>query len=281
MCNNGPCLNDDVEEDNQLTQYVDVQVPLETQIVSAEGQIDEVQAVIDQNVNVLIGPSGAQSLSGLSASLGHCNLLEPPKDVILIEDDVVILDIKRERCELVEKFSSPQRGTVCVQGYKVKRSVAKTLEAIFKEHGDIAAECVCKTDTFRSSILETVCEDAQLIQNNDFNGKQEDIERRVLDAKAVNINVSWLQAHLEAIRKRKEAREEYNLLMEMKANNLMAKKAAEINLRKRRAELAVVQERSKEAKRSVEVAHLVGRNLIDSFFKCRAETDMWAKAAVV
>ncbi|MFS7909972.1 hypothetical protein Hanom_Chr02g00100831 [Helianthus anomalus] len=95
MCDNGPCLNDDVEEDNQLTH-----------IESAKGQTGEVQADIDQNVNMPIGPSGAQSLSGLSANLSHCNRSEPPKDVILLDDDdddddVVILDPKQEQCELV------------------------------------------------------------------------------------------------------------------------------------------------------------------------------------
>ncbi|MFS7899970.1 hypothetical protein Hanom_Chr00s088160g01797591 [Helianthus anomalus] len=77
MCDNGPCLNDDVEEDNQLTQYVEVQVEMVTHIESGEGQTGEIQAAIDQNVNMPIGPSGA----GLSANLSHCNRSEPPKDV--------------------------------------------------------------------------------------------------------------------------------------------------------------------------------------------------------
>ncbi|KAD6118768.1 hypothetical protein E3N88_10039 [Mikania micrantha] len=58
----------------------------------------------------------------------------------------------------LEKFSSPHSGMICVRGYKVKESNAPILEAIFKKHGDIAAECVFKTNSVRSSILEVVCE---------------------------------------------------------------------------------------------------------------------------
>ncbi|KAJ0617505.1 putative phospholipase [Helianthus annuus] len=253
MCDNGPCLNDDVEEDNQSTQYVEVQVEM--------------------------------SLSGLSANLSHCNRSEPPKDVILLDDndddDVVILDPKQEQCELVEKFPSRRSDTVCVQGYTVKRDVAKILEAIFEKHGDIADKCVIKTKSLRSPILEAVCEVVKWIQVNDVLDKLEDIENRLSDIKALNIDVSWLQTRLDAIRKRKAVSEEYNLLIEMKANALSAKKAAQICLRKRRAELADAQEQSKRAKRCVDVLHLVGANLIDHFFKSEAKMNSWVKDAVV
>ncbi|XP_035835101.1 uncharacterized protein LOC110910805 isoform X2 [Helianthus annuus] len=263
MCDNGPCLNDDVEEDNQSTQYVEVQVEMVTQIEFDKGQTGEVQADIDQNVNMPIGPSGARSLSGLSANLSHCNRSEPPKDVI------------------VRKFSSRRSDIVCVQGYTVKRDVAKILEAIFEKHGDIAHKCVIKTNSLRSPILEAVCEVAKWIQVNDVIDKLEDIENRLSDIKAVNIDVSWLQTRLDAICKRKEVSEEYNLLMEMKANTLSAKKAAQICLRKRRAELADAQEQSKKAKRCVDVLHLVGANLIDHLFKSEAKMNSWVKDAVV
>ncbi|MFS7909866.1 putative phospholipase [Helianthus anomalus] len=297
MCAIGPCLNDDVEDDYQLThiESAEGQTVID-QNVDVPDQTDEGQTAIDQNVDLadvtygqtdsvlkrklLVGPSGAQSLSGLSANLGHCNLLEPPEDVKLLhlldDDDVVILDSK-----LVEKFPSRRSGTVCVQGYTVKRDVAKILEAIFEKHGDIADKCVIKTNCLRSPILEAVCEVVKWIQVNDVIDKLEDIENRLSDIKAVNIDVSWLQTRLDAIRKRKEVSEEYNLLMEMKANTLSAKKAAQICLRKRRAELADAQEQSKKAKRCVDVLHLVGANLIDHLFKSKAKMKSWVKDAVV
>ncbi|XP_076904823.1 uncharacterized protein LOC143560399 [Bidens hawaiensis] len=155
---------------------------------------------------------------------------------------------------------------VCVQGYTVKQSSATILEAILKKHGDIAANCVLKTDSMRSSILETLCELVKQIKANDVPEKLQEIEKRVSDAKAINIDVSWLEAHLEIVQKRKEYTEMYSLLVKKKADHLLDKKAAQINLRNRRAELAAAEERSKEAKRRVELLQLVAKNLTDNFF---------------
>lgn len=111
----GLCSNDNIQEDNHLTQYVENTVQFDYQLrlpISPPGarslseeqtQTDEGQTAIDQNVSVYvpqdnedgyliqstdsalnlklpIGLPNAHSLSGLSANLVHCNQLEPPRD---------------------------------------------------------------------------------------------------------------------------------------------------------------------------------------------------------
>ncbi|KAL9996536.1 putative transcription factor homeobox-WOX family [Helianthus debilis subsp. tardiflorus] len=127
---------------------------------------------------------------------------------------------QRELAENVSPMSDPlevsssyQSDIVCVQGYKVKRSNATILEAIFKKHGDIAVNCVFKTDSVRSSILEVVCEVVRRIQTDNVIEIGEDIERQLSDAEAANINVSWIRAHFEAFNKRKETSKTYSLLI--------------------------------------------------------------------
>ncbi|KAJ0794930.1 putative phospholipase [Helianthus annuus] len=60
---------------------------------------------------------------------------------------------------------SSESDIICVQGYNVKQSVAPILEPIFKKHGDIAADCLFKPASMRSSFLEIVCEAVSRIQN--------------------------------------------------------------------------------------------------------------------
>ncbi|XP_076898777.1 uncharacterized protein LOC143552442 [Bidens hawaiensis] len=292
-------------DDGQTVVDQNVNVPLDEED-EVQPQINEGQTA-DQNVNILqdeevedlfqstnpdsglnlkllVGPANAPSSSGLSATLGHCNQLKPRRDemlhVIVIDDedddddddddDVVILDPVQEHS--VENFSSGQCGIVSVEGYKVKQSVAVILKTILKKHGDIAAECVLKTDSMRSSIHEAVCEVVMQIQTIDITERVEDLESRVSDAKAAKIDVSWLEAHIQ---KRKEDGEMYNSLTKMKASHLSDINAAEVNLRKRRAELEAAEERSREAKRRVEALRLVGKNLTDNFFESKAKIDSW------
>ncbi|KAD6118773.1 hypothetical protein E3N88_10044 [Mikania micrantha] len=198
--------------------------------------------------------------------------------------DVELLDLKQEECELVEnvspmlasleKFSSPHSGMICVHGYKVKQSNAPILEAIFKKHGDIAAECVFKTNSMRSSILEVVCEVVRRIQTNELVGKMDEIERQMSDAKAANIDVSWLQAHLEAI----HISNKYNLLMEMKSNTILVNRAAQMDLRERCAELVAAQQQFEKAERCVRVLHLVEKNLNDNILESKDIIDSWEQS---
>ncbi|XP_076935590.1 uncharacterized protein LOC143602318 [Bidens hawaiensis] len=107
-------MYDEVQEDNQLTQNVEDQLMLVTHMESAESQTDEGQTAIDLNVNLLqdeedevqfqstnpdsvmnlklfIGPPCAQSLSGSSTNLIHCNRLEPPRDKNVSHEHYLIL----------------------------------------------------------------------------------------------------------------------------------------------------------------------------------------------
>nr|GEU60897.1 phospholipase-like protein [Tanacetum cinerariifolium] len=190
-------------------------------------------------------------------------------DKVLYDEDLV--DYKREQLELVEIVSVtpdfvgqavPQCGMVCVQGYKVKQSIAPFLEAIFKKHGDIASECVFKTHCVRESFLEAICEVVRKIQTNDLTtiiSKMEEIECRVSEAQAANINVSWLQPHLETIHKKKSTLTKLNIGL--------VKRSAIMDLKERRTELVAAQDGVDKAERCVKVLNLVEKMLDDNLLK--------------
>ncbi|KAJ0756164.1 putative phospholipase [Helianthus annuus] len=161
---------------------------------------------------------------------------------------------------------SCQSDMICVQGYNVKQSVAPILESIFKKHGDIAADCLFKPASMRSSFLEIVCEAVSRIQTNDRIHKIEEIEQQVLVAEAANINVSWLRVHLDTIR----ANRKCSLLMEMKANTSLVKKAALMDLRESCVELMAAQERFEKAEKCVRVLNLVENNLNDNILESKS-----------
>ncbi|KAK9066051.1 hypothetical protein SSX86_015453 [Deinandra increscens subsp. villosa] len=211
----------------------------------------------------------------------------------LLDDDgdVELLDSKPKRCELVEnvspmsdsveKFSFPQSEIVCIQGYKMKRSSAAILEAIFKKHGDIAANCIFKTLSTRTHLLEVICEVVRQIQTRDMTEIGEDIESQVSDAETANINVSWIRAHFETIHKSKETSENHRLLVEMKENAILVKQIAQMDLRKRSLELMAAEEQFKVAERCVRVLHLVEKNLNDRILESESKIDSWVKHSLV
>nr|XP_043636785.1 uncharacterized protein LOC122607801 [Erigeron canadensis] len=168
---------------------------------------------------------------------------------------------KELRQQLPAKASTSQCSVICVQGYEVKESVAPILEAIFKKHGDIAAECIYTIASVKASFLEAVCEVVRRIQANDVTEKMEEIEALVSQAQAAKIDVSWLWVHLEAIYKRKEVMKKWSLLMETKVNTGLVQIAAQMDLRERCAELVTAQERFEEAERCIRVLHLVEKKL--------------------
>ncbi|KAI3737520.1 hypothetical protein L2E82_27524 [Cichorium intybus] len=156
-----------------------------------------------------------------------------------------------------EKVWSPESCTSCVQGYKVKNSIAPILEAIFMKYGDIAAGCQFKTGSLKAGFLELVCEVVMQLQTNDdatIISKMGEIESKVSDAETANINVSWLRSHLED-------RKMSSLIMETKLKTSMLKKAAEMKVRKRGAELMAAQQRFEKAERCLKVLELVERKL--------------------
>uniref|UniRef100_A0A251UXD5 Putative phospholipase-like, Aminotransferase-like, plant mobile domain protein n=2 Tax=Helianthus annuus TaxID=4232 RepID=A0A251UXD5_HELAN len=174
---------------------------------------------------------------------------------------------------VVGKVSS-ESDIICVQGYNVKQSVAPILESIFKKHGDIAADCLFKPASMRSSFLEIVCEAVSRIQTND---DIEEIERQVLVAEAANVNVSWLRVHLDAIR----AHRKCSLLVETKANMGLVKKAALMDLRESCVELMAAQERFEKAEKCVRVLNLVENNLNENILESKGSVDSWARQPVV
>ncbi|GKE72640.1 hypothetical protein Tco_1534681, partial [Tanacetum coccineum] len=111
-------------------------------------------------------------------------------------------------------------------------------------------ECVCKTASVRSSLPKVVCKVFWRIQTSNVAtilSEFKEIERQVLDAEATNINVSWILAHMEAIQKRNEAMKKSTLLKEMKANTILVKRAAQIDLRERGTKLEAAQNLFEEA----------------------------------
>ncbi|PWA94379.1 phospholipase-like protein [Artemisia annua] len=141
------------------------------------------------------------------------------------------------------EVSSPQSGIICVQGYKMENVYAPILETIFKKHGDIAAECVF-TDSMRTSLLEVVCKIVRLIETNDVTNiisKMKEIKNQVTVAETAKIDVSWLRAHLEAIHKMNEAGKKVTMLVELKTNTILVKRAAQTDLNERHAKLVAAQ----------------------------------------
>nr|GEZ87521.1 phospholipase-like protein [Tanacetum cinerariifolium] len=171
-----------------------------------------------------------------------------------------------------------------VQGYKVKKINAPILEAIFKKHGDIASDCVVKTASMREFILEVVCEVVKRIQTNDVAtivSDMEEIVMQVLDAEATNMNVAWLRAHLEAIQKRNVAQKKSTLIVKMKANTTLVKRAAKMDLEDRRMELRTAQERFDKAEKCVKVLDLVEMKLNDNFVESEAQRDSWPEQPIL
>ncbi|PWA91427.1 phospholipase-like protein [Artemisia annua] len=185
---------------------------------------------------------------------------------------------------LPNNVSSPQTDAICVEGYKVKNINAPILEAIFKKHGDIAAECVFKTPCVRESFLEVICEVVKRIETNDVRtviSKLEEIDCQVSEAQAAKINVSWLQPHLEAIQKRNKAERKSSLLMEMKVNTILVKRAAQTDLIEKSMELVAAQKRFENAERCVNVLDLVENKLNDNILESKAEKDSWVKQPIL
>ncbi|XP_071690207.1 uncharacterized protein [Rutidosis leptorrhynchoides] len=189
---------------------------------------------------------------------------------ILYDDgDEETLNLKQERWELVqnvfamsdsEEVSCSDSGMTCIHGYNVKRSIAPILAAIFRKHGDIAAKCSLQAASMRASILTVVCDIVRRIQTNDVI-EMKQIESEISDAEAANINVSWIRAHFEAAKKRKEAFKESVLIRKTKENIILVKRAAKMDMEEVRIELMAVQRKFEKAERCVKVLGLVQKKL--------------------
>lgn len=224
------------------------------------------------------------------------DVTEKKHKVLYDDGDEELLNLKTERWKLLEnvsakqnslghahptKVSSPQGGMILVQGYKVKQSVAPILEAIFKKHGDIVANCVFKSASVRSSFLEEVCEVVRRIQTRDIIEKMEEIECQVSDIEVASIDVSWLRAHLKAFHKMQEATKKSSLLMEMKASTILVKRAAEKDLRESCLKLLSAKEQFEKADRCVRVLQLVEKNLNKNILESKAEIELWVEQPIM
>ncbi|KAJ0445124.1 putative phospholipase [Helianthus annuus] len=174
--------------------------------------------------------------------------------------------VKQEECELDEDASlisdSHRRGMVRVRGYKVNRSIAPTLEHIFNEHGDIAARCQFSSSV-KAFFLESVCKVFKQIQTNDIE-KLSEVKAVLSDLKAAKIDVAWLEALLEAVRKKKEANKQYCLSLEVKIGIMRVKNSFEIDVRRGRAQLVALREQIKEAQKGADAMRLVEKYLDDT-----------------
>ncbi|PWA41678.1 phospholipase-like protein [Artemisia annua] len=210
-----------------------------------------------------------------------------PADKKYYEGVVESYDSSKKRHKLEAEaisVASPETGMTCVQGYKAKNINAPILESIFKKHGDIAANCAFISSPARESVLEVVCEVVRKIRTNDETtiiSAMEELQSQVSAAEAIKVNVSWLQAHLEDIHKRAEAKKKCSLLMKMTANTSLVTIAAKMDLKERRSELETAQERFEKAERCVEVLKLVKKKLNDSFLESKTEKDSWVEQPIL
>ncbi|XP_071698115.1 uncharacterized protein [Rutidosis leptorrhynchoides] len=191
---------------------------------------------------------------------------------------------KRKRNDEQKATKKVLYSLIRVQGYKIKKSNAPILEAIFKKHGDIASNCVVKTASVRESILEVICEVVKRIQTDDFKtiiSDMEEIEMKVLDAEATNMNVTWLRTHLESLHKKNTAQKRSSLHGQMKANTSLVKRAAKMDLEERRIELVTAQEEFKKAERCVQVLDLVETKMNNDFLESEAEKESWLNDSVL
>ncbi|XP_071686777.1 uncharacterized protein [Rutidosis leptorrhynchoides] len=191
--------------------------------------------------------------------------------ILYYDGDEETLDLKREQWELVqnvfatsdsEEGSCSESGMTCIQGYTVKSSIAPILKAIFKKHGDIAANCSLQASSMRASLLTVVCDIVRRVQTNDVIEMKE-IESEIKDAEAANINVLWIRAHFEAAKKRKEAFMESVLIRKTKENIISVKRAAKMELDETRIELMAAQRKFEKAERCVKILGLVQKKLND------------------
>ncbi|GJZ21246.1 phospholipase-like protein [Tanacetum coccineum] len=224
------------------------------------------------------------------------NVSAKPDSVSFDNGDESLVDIVQENCELVENVAHsvgqapPASDIISVQGYSVKQSIATTLEAIFKKHGDILADCFYQTASVRTYFLEVICEVSKLLETSDVTtiiSKMEEIDFQVSEADAANIDVSWLQAQLDIIRTRNEAlkknhftygdetqercvkAEECIKVLDKRADlvedkpisTIISKRAARADMRERCRERVVAQEEFEKAERCVTVLDLVEKKL--------------------
>ncbi|GJR63363.1 phospholipase-like protein [Tanacetum coccineum] len=223
-----------------------------------------------------------KTLSSGDPSMPSTSVIEVSSD----DDNEELIDLMEKQSELLENVSAtpdsvaqapPPGDIISVQGYSVKQSIAPILEAIFNKHGDILADCSFQIASVRTCFLEVICEVVKRIESSDVStiiSDMEEIESKVSQAAAANINVSWLQDQLKIIHTRNQALKKTASLKEMKVNTILVKRAAQTDLIERCEELVAAQERCVKAEECIKVldkrADLVSDKPISTIISKRA-----------
>ncbi|KAG9146881.1 hypothetical protein Leryth_005177 [Lithospermum erythrorhizon] len=149
-------------------------------------------------------------------------------------------------------------GTVNVHGYQVKLSTAAILSAIVSKYGDIAANCLYKSPSFRASLLEVVCNVVQRLKDPVITASDiQSMISEISDAETAKIDVSWLQKYLEEIANEEKAAKRAS---DVRMSTSLTFGAAEKEFKLRQAELEAVQTTFNEAEKRFEVfKHVLGR----------------------
>ncbi|OMO84516.1 Phospholipase-like protein [Corchorus olitorius] len=113
---------------------------------------------------------------------------------------------------------------VSVRGYRVKEAYASILRKVIEKHGDIAMNCIMKSEWNRSRLLEKVCEIVQTLQTTKLlhitDVEVMNMLRDVIDLGSAKVNVGWLEQNLENILEVKELVNQSSQLKECKERNL-------------------------------------------------------------
>ncbi|XP_076883840.1 uncharacterized protein LOC143532774 [Bidens hawaiensis] len=224
-----------------------------------QGQTDEGQTVIDQNVTACQENEEDEDAIQSTNPAGNddTRIIMHGDESILHDDDIQLVEPKQEECELDESAVD----FVYVKGYRVDRSIAPTLVEILKKHGDFAR--ASKVNSVIIFVVESVCKVYERIQTNDVMNMSEE-EGVVSAAKALKMDVSWLEGLLDGSRKRRDANKEYGLWLETKACIDLAERGFEKDMIRGRAKLLEAHRQLKETLKFKEAMHIVGKHLNDT-----------------
>ncbi|WCJ40391.1 hypothetical protein M5689_021310 [Euphorbia peplus] len=163
-------------------------------------------------------------------------------------------------------------GTIVVQGYEVKTSVAPILRTIFARYGDIAADCLCKSPLMRASLLEIVCNVVLRLQNTGVPFTLSEIkllQNEMKELEGSQLKISWLIRPLEKISEIEKIAETHSMLKSVKMNSMLVIRAASKELEDSLMELVELQKRMGEAEKRISAMKLVKQKIDDAINDAR------------
>lgn len=171
-------------------------------------------------------------------------------------------------------------GTMIVQGYEVKASVAPILTAIFAKYGDIAATCQYKSPSIRACLLEIVSDVVRRLQSTDIPLTVSEIkvlQNEMKDLEATKLKLSWLTQPLEKISEVERIAGMRSMLKSVKASSMLVIKAATKELEDALVELVALQKRMGEAEKRVNAMKLVVQKVDDAIKEAEEEERHWLR----